>query len=253
MKLKILLFNAGYFRGIDGSIRQYITRAHRHVISSKSLQKELLDEFASLMEKESPDISCLVEVDTGSFTNRYLNQLRHIAKGEYAFFDAAEKYDPKKGKARGVFVGKSGGFISKKELPFSRKYLSVGTKRLVYEIRFGGTAIFLAHLDLLSSKVRREQLRELASWVVKEKNVIVCGDFNIMKGIGELDEFLKATGLVLMNKKEDAAYPSHKPFRLLDLFMCSPDIASTAHIRVLKGVMISDHLPVILEATGDSL
>ena len=82
--------------------------------------------------------------------------------------------------------------------------------------------------------------------------VIICGDFNIMGGIGEARTLLENSDLVLMNGAGDKTYPTYAPRFFLDLIICSKSIASRSRLRVLKDCKLSDHLPVVFEIDAPS-
>ena len=83
--------------------------------------------------------------------------------------------------------------------------------------------------------------------MTEDKNqVIICGDFNVFKGLSELDHLVAGGNLKIINGPNDKTFPSYKPKNVLDIFICSKNI-DVAELRVLTDVKISDHLPVILE------
>lgn len=230
---KILLFNIGYCLGLDGSFWKYALHFYRYFFCSKKIKHRILNELALLIKKTNPDLCCLTEVDKRSKITNHL----------YPFHDMAIKYG-KKSIIPSIpfFKGKCNGFLSKKNILFQKHYLARGGKKLVYELFLpDNLSVFLVHLSL-SSKMRKKQFEELGR-LVHNKKVIVCGDFNIWKGIKELDDFLLTHNLKMMGYP---TFPSHRPKKILDVFIYSRGL-DVKKMTVLKDVRISDHLPVLLE------
>ncbi|MBI2638465.1 hypothetical protein HYW83_02640 [Candidatus Peregrinibacteria bacterium] len=229
---KILLFNISYCLGFDGSIWQYVLHFYRYFFCSKKIQRRVLNELALLMKKTNPDLCCLIEIES-----------HQLEKHGYSFYDAATKYGKKSILPLiPFFKGKCNGFLSKKNIPFQKHYLTRGGKKLVYELFLpGNLSVFLVHLSL-SSKMRKKQFEELGHFV-HNKKVIICGDFNIWKGIRELDDFLRMHDLKMMGYP---TFPAHRPKKILDVFVYSRNL-DVKKITVFKEVKISDHLPVLLK------
>lgn len=251
-EIKILLWNAGYFRGIDGNIFNHLRYGYRHFYCSDRIQAKYLEDFKNLIKSENPDICCLVEIDKGSFNNMYVDQMPRLASSEYKFADAEKKASPEFiFRNNPFFVGKSNGFLSKKKYIFRKIYLKNGVKRLVYLIELdGGIKLLLVHLTPFSRRIRKKQIDEIKEIVSDFDKVIICGDFNIFGGSAELDNLLENSELVLMNGIDDKTYPAYSPRRALDLFICSENIAAGAKLSILKDWRISDHLPLILKIGG---
>jgi endonuclease/exonuclease/phosphatase family metal-dependent hydrolase len=98
----------------------------------------------------------------------------------------------------------------------------------------------------LSKRIRHKQFAELEELIRKRKRVILCGDFNVFSGPEELYHLLGQCNLRIVNQPKDFTFPTCKPRKALDLFLCSHDVR-IMDIRVLDTVTASDHLPVILE------
>ncbi len=123
-------------------------------------------------------------------------------------------------------------------------YLTFGMKRLVEEMIVDGMSIFVVHLGRLSKNVRRHQLRELTLILQKcPRPYVVCGDFNIFKGLSEIQGFMEQNNL--RRVEHSASFPSVRPKKSLDLFFTSPGVQ-------IKGAGVvqselSDHLPIWVE------
>jgi endonuclease/exonuclease/phosphatase family metal-dependent hydrolase len=98
----------------------------------------------------------------------------------------------------------------------------------------------------LEKRVRAKQCEELKEIVQSRENAIVCGDFNIFKGTGELESLAQDCGLRIVNTPGEATFPAVNPKRALDLFLC-PEHVQFAEVKVLSDCKGSDHLPVMLE------
>jgi endonuclease/exonuclease/phosphatase family metal-dependent hydrolase len=201
------------------------------------------------LKKERPDVLCLAEVDNGSFRNRFCCQARQIAhRLLLPFSHTRAKYHPHSIWQLMTMIRKQhDAVLSKKEGEFKRHFLRSGMKRLVQEYIVDGMSIFTVHLALLSKRVRKNQLKELAD-IIKScpRPHVLCGDFNIHKGLEELQDFVRTTGLRRVTDKP--TFPSISPTRYLDIFFASPDVR-IKNAGVVR-VKYSDHLPVWVEVAA---
>ena len=242
-----MFLNAGYFRGMSGSLSHYALFGYRFLFSSRKSQVLEMSKLKTLLVSENPDICCIAEVDLGSLDNGNVNQIKHLSSTQYKYFNAENKYAlDSRLKSNHFFRGKSNGFLSKEDLSFRKVYFENGTKRLVRIITYKDINIFLVHLSLLK-RVRARQLEQLKEFVHGLDKVVVCGDFNMFHGLPEVEELLKDARLVLVNHPDHKTYPSSRPQHAIDLFMCSKNIAPFANVRVLGEHKFSDHLPVVFE------
>ncbi len=209
---------------------------------SRNFKRRLLKQLGDFLEKEKPDLCCFVEIEKNDFFAEIQQML-----AKYPQNDIQNKYHPN-GFLQNfkVFRAKGNGFFAKDVDKVSHHYFSCGTKRLIYEIALpNGVTVFMAHFSLLA-RIRKKQLRDMAKLVSKKENVVVCGDFNIFKGFSELEEFLQATKMRILNRPDEHTHPRIKPKKPLSIFLVSPEI-SAPNIRVIKSLPISDHLPVMLD------
>jgi endonuclease/exonuclease/phosphatase family metal-dependent hydrolase len=235
-KFKILLINLGYCTGINGFFWQYAAKLHRYIFLPKIVEKRTLQKLKQVISREDPDMVCLVEIKKGK-------QVRSLISDQYLFHDVKIKYGEKSIlKMCPFFYNKGNAFIAKENFSFKRHYLESGTKKLVYEIILpNNLSLFLVHLPL--SKIsRNKQLKSIAKLTEKNEQKIICGDFNILRGLKELESLLKGSDLKIIDP--EPTFPAFKPRKFLDLFLCSGSIKATA--RVINS-QISDHLPVVLE------
>lgn len=204
------------------------------------MQQSLID----LIEREKPDICCFAEV-----TQKSLNALQEQLKTVYQFHDTETKYG-KKSMLRKIplFKKKGNGILSRENVSMTKHFLKQGVKKLLYEVQIADDLHLFAGHFALGRKARKAQLKELKKIVAEKKRVILCGDFNIFGGFTEMTDLLdvKGKGMSIINKASDHTFPSKKPNKSLDLFICSTDIELTS-FKVLKNVKISDHLPIVLE------
>lgn len=200
----------------------------------------------SILKKTNPDVLCLAEVDHGSFRNRFCCQARQIArKLEFPFYQTSTKYRPwSVWQTMTLIRRQHDAILSRKRGKFKKHQLKSGMKKLVQEFVVDGLSIFTVHLAVLSKRVRKKQMSELADILRNcPRPHLVCGDFNIHKGLGEIRWFLEQTGLRRLIRKP--TFPSFKPSRYLDLFFASPDV-KIKQAGVVK-IDYSDHLPVWVE------
>lgn len=240
--MKILLYNMGYGTGINGSLWQYILKGWRYLW----FPKRILQKIIQLLKSERADIICLLEADAGSFRTRFQSQIQAIVKAlKLPFYRSLCKYDPLSLWARlPIFKHQHTGILSHAKGVMIPHYLRSGMKKLVQETIVNGISVFTVHLGRLKKEIRKRQLKELTAILKKcPRPYVVCGDFNIFKGLKELDSFLVENDLQLI--KSDPSFPAVKACRPLDLFMVSKGI-KVARTGVVKSEL-SDHLPVWVE------
>ncbi|MFB6139369.1 MAG: endonuclease/exonuclease/phosphatase family protein [Halosimplex sp.] len=254
--MKILSCNAGYLLDYDGSLREYALKPHRAMLGDDDAEERATERLADVIADERPDVVCLLEVDQGSTRTMTEGQVTRLAemltdRGLDYHARADAKYGD--GNVLGqlpVLSHLSNGLLVRDDLEatIEAHYLETGPKRLVTEVRIGDLSIFGVHLAM-SGRGRRKQLDEIAAIVAERERVVVCGDFNAYDGLGEVENALEGTGLVLHNPGETVP---KRPFdtlvsetRTLDFFLASPDIEPT-RCDVID-VQISDHRPVVLE------
>ncbi len=235
-KFKILLINLGYCTGINGFFWQYIAKMHRYIYLPRTIEKNILQKLQNIIAKEDPDIICLVEIKKGK-------QVRSLISEDYLFYDVKTKYGEKSFlKKMPFFYNKGNAFIAKEDFSFQAHYLQHGTKRLVYEIILPNKiSLLLVHFSL-TKRVRKKQFQSITQLPLAHKQFIVCGDFNVFGGLGELDQLVENSNLQIINPAP--TFPAFSPSKSLDLFLCSRDIPASARVLDEK---VSDHLPVVLE------
>ena len=240
--MKIMFYNIAYGTGMNGSWTRYISESWRFFWLPFRHMREIIE----TLKKEGPDVVCLVEVDNGSFRNRFRCQARMMArKLLLPFYSTRAKYQNWSiWKFMTLIRKQHDAILSKKQGEFRQHFLKSGMKKLVQEYVIEGISIFTVHLAVLSERVRKKQMIELAEILQNcPRPHLVCGDFNIHNGLRELKGFVKQTGLKRITDKP--TFPSISPSRYLDLFFVSPGVRvkSTGVINV----DYSDHLPVWIE------
>lgn len=250
-ELKILMSNIAYAKGFNGALGQHLLYAHRHLYCSPKVQRGVLQDIRTLIERESPDICCLVEIEKARAAAGSIDQLQTLLEGRFHHFDIANKYSEKGGLQRlpGA-ASKCNAFFANRPVPFERIYLRTGHKRLVYKIALTpAVTLFFAHFSL--RKVKREaQFRELHAIVTRTPGQhIVMGDFNILTGFQELDFLLSDTGLVLRNNPAETTFRFHQKRQVLDLCLCSRSLVDNTRLKVIDQPY-SDHAALLLHVHG---
>ena len=244
--MKILFYNIAYSTGMNGSIKRYLNTMWRFFwISGKVIKK-----IAKTLKEADPDVICLVEVDSGSYRNRFRCQTKALSKKlGYPFSESENKYHPKSIWRWMTLIGSQhDAVISKRHGKITAHYFSKGIQRLLTEFEVDGISIFIVHLPVLRKKMRKKHLSELAEIVKNSKNpYIVCGDFNIQTGYKELEDFIEKTGVELI--ETPMTFPSIKPSRTLDVFLIGPSL-KVKEANVIN-VEHSDHLPIWIELDTD--
>lgn len=240
--MKIMFYNIAYGTGMDGSWKRYLSESWRFFWLPLSHMREIID----ALNKEGPDVLCLVEVDSGSFRNRFRCQAKLMArKLLLPFYQTKAKYGSwSVWKFMAMIRKQHDAILSKKQGEFRQHFLKSGMKKLVQEYVVEGVSIFTVHLAVLSERVRKKQMSELAG-ILKScpRPHLVCGDFNIHNGLHELGDFVKLTGLKRLTNTP--TFPSVSPSRYLDLFFASPGLRIKG--AGVVNVAYSDHLPVWVE------
>ena len=208
---------------------------------------ENLERIAAFIQSMDPDIIGLLEVDAGSYRSRKRNQAQEIAE----MLGHHHSYQTKYGQSSvarwlPLFRNQGNAFIVRDRIHREQfHYFNRGVKRLVIELRLARLTVFLVHLAL-GYRTRRGQLRELAELVNSRSGpLVVAGDFNLLRGGGELVWFLNSTGLNGAGAKGQLTFPSWAPRRKLDYVLHSPAIRVTR--TTVPRVAYSDHLPVVCD------
>ena len=241
--MKLLTYNIAYGTGPADRLHKHIWSFSRHLRTSH----QHLEEITSFIDKLNPDIITLIEVDTGSFRTKYLNQAKFIAKSLSHEFISSVKYHKNSFHIKlPFFNNQSNAIFASRNLNFKKfHYFPVGMKRLIIEAEINNIAIFLVHLSL-KKKIRANQLKYLAKIVAKNKlPKIITGDFNTFKGEKELIELCQTLNLSSANKKNQKTYPAWNPRYELDFFLHSKEI--TINKFTVPQVCFSDHMPILID------
>jgi endonuclease/exonuclease/phosphatase family metal-dependent hydrolase len=244
--MKILFWNIGYARQLDGSPKEWLQNGHQVFYHSKADQIKQLDDIIQVVKDASPDIFAYAEIMTGSFRNQQFNQQEYLAeKLSCITTDAESKYGRNILSVLPFHKGNTNGTCVLSHVSLQNIHLRSGGKTLVQKITIDDWVIFTVHLSLVFS-IRKRQLQELAEYVraVPETfNVVVCGDFNVLRGDEELANLLSSTGLTLSSELENT-FPAHNPTLHLDHVLYRLKEVKSVQIKTLPAV-ISDHCPVL--------
>jgi len=246
--MKILFYNLGYGRGIDGSLVSYCKHLHRFIYQSAGSQKKVIDAAAEIVVKEKPDVFAYAEVGLGATRTGNFNQHSHLVSSMVNTVEssAATKYGESLFSKLPFHAGNGNGLISFQSAEIEPLYLRNSRKKLVYVCKLEAVTVFVVHLPLISSD-RALQLKELSSLVNQTSgDVVVCGDFNIFNGFDEL-AYLKEKSLLQNIPEPMKTYPSHKPKIQLDVFLYR--FANDSFMPKQRTIdsVCSDHLPIVLE------
>lgn len=246
--MKILFSNLGYAKGISGSLRDHMAFAARYFYVSPIKQQKILAQFRAIIEREIPDLCCIVEIDSGSLHSGYFNQLNALMCERYCFHDIAGKYgeNSKLGHLP-LHYGKSNAFLARLALPFERHYFSHGSKRLIYKLTLPeNRTLFFTHFSL-QRKIRAQQFAELNRLIAQcPGDIIILADFNILHGTSELQPLLASGSFILLNRLDEPTFLFHTHRLVLDLCLCSPSVAAQAKLTVIPQPF-SDHAALLLE------
>lgn len=236
--MKVLLLNAGYCSGLDGSYRDYILHSSRYLRTPQSIIAAVEASIGSLINAEQPDICCFLEL---SKHTALIQDLR-----DYPCHDVDIKYGVNSIlRHLPFFRDNCNGFFAREEVPYKKYFFKNGAKKLIYELEVGNdVSLLLCHFSL-SHIVRRQQFRELETIIKNRERAILCGDFNIFRGTHEIDDLMNACNLHPVTAYAPT-FPAVSPSKALDMFLCTNGLNVT-RCEVVRDFRGSDHLPVILE------
>lgn len=240
--MRILVYNIAYGTGGPKSYYDHINTAHRYVRTSDTH----LEDIMKFIADADPDVLGLVEVDTGSYRTKFVNQVEKIAGYLNHHHHCSVKYNQNfLTKTLPIFRKQANAVLTKCKIPHGKfHYFSRGMKRLIIEVNIGGVRFFLVHLAL-KRDVRKIQLTHLAKLAKGRTPVIIAGDFNTFSGANEIEEFQENLGLINPNTEGLPTFPSWKPKKQLDFILCSKYL-KIKEFDIPK-VKYSDHLPLILD------
>ncbi|MBI1301488.1 MAG: hypothetical protein GC137_07505 [Alphaproteobacteria bacterium] len=246
--MKILFTNLGYARGFDGKVSNLFTAITRIIYTPSDVQLDALAQFRAIIDKHQPDLCCMVEIDSGSNASNNINQIKALMCDSYCYHDIASKYGEDNILSRLPYHrGKSNGLISRQPYSFQRLYFTKGNKRLVYQIQLpANTTLFFAHFSL-RYKTRRFQITEMQEFMrAATGRVILMADFNILRGIEEIEPLMSAGKLHLLNGRGMPTFTFLNYRLILDLCLCSKELASNTKLEVIPQPF-SDHDALLLE------
>lgn len=238
---RIVYSNLGYSRQIDGSLGQHVRRAHHHLYTPRDAQMRSLTFVKEALRELKPDLSCFVEIDRGSLTNGFFDQLPILRDDYHAMVQIDSKYAlERKFRRFSISKGKSNAFLASQPLEFRARYLDHGNKRLVYDIDLAGIRVLVGHCSLLY-RVRERQFEQLAEWTREHDGpTVVVGDFNIFRGGRELRPLLHDQRFRHLNEAHGPTF-RFGPYRAnLDTCLVSADIAGHCRLEMISQPY-SDH------------
>jgi endonuclease/exonuclease/phosphatase family metal-dependent hydrolase len=240
--VRFLLYNVRYGAGVGA--RFHLPIPFAGYLKSTSCN---LDCIVSFIESVKPDVIGLIEIDSGSFRSENMCQAEAIAR-QLGYSHVVEtKYGANRMVRKVPVLNKQGNALltNQEILSHHFHFFEEGFKRLVIEVQLPEVTVFLVHLSLTFFQ-RQHQLQRLYQLVRQASGpVIVAGDFNVLWGDRELDQFLAATGLVSANDQGQPSHPSRSPKRQLDFILYSPELeASNFNIPMVR---FSDHVPLVCD------
>ena len=240
--MRFLLYNIRYAAGIGRHFHLPVPYSGYFKHTNGNLKK--IVDFIKLV---NPDITGLIEVDSGSFRSEKNNQAEAVAWELQHDHIYQSKYSASSMARKMPLLNKQGNAILTNQEIVSQKfhYFREGLKRLVIELELADLSVFLVHLSL-KFRHRQYQLQDLYTMTNSvKKPVIVAGDFNAFKGDRELELFLAATELKNANSNGQPSHPSRAPRRQLDYIFHSPQIQITDF--QIPQIKLSDHTPLVCE------
>ncbi len=122
--MKVLLLNAGYCAGLDGSYHDYIFHSSRYLHTPQKIMQAVESSIFSLVSREQPDICCFLELHKHSALIQDLREYRcHDVENKYGI-NSLLRHLP-------FFSRNCNGFFSRKNVPFKKYFFEKGTKKLM--------------------------------------------------------------------------------------------------------------------------
>jgi len=246
--VRLLFWNLGYAREIDGSLFEYLKNGRQIFSHSVDEQQAFIQSIVDEVKKIEPDIFLYSEISKGSLRNKKFNQHTYLTSMlQCETKSAASKYKSRLLKASPFHKGNMNGTCVFSEAIIENKHLKHGSKTLVQKVTYNEWVIFCVHLSLRAG-ARAKQLEELAQWVNNldaNKNIILCGDFNTLGGEKELEHLCSATGLGMSSRAGDT-FPAHNPTQRFDYFLYKSLDGLKPRIKTIN-IALSDHRPILCE------
>jgi len=243
--MRILFLNFGYGTGLDGRMLQYSWKGWRLLHPGTGAEERL----AQAVQRLSPDVIGLAEVDSGSFRTASRPQWQSLLGKGYRLAISEKKYaEHSRFRQTPLMSGNAAAILSKERLPESEAFFfSCGAKRLVLRARISEkTELFVVHLAL-GKETRSRQLSELSAMIRGRSapEAIVAGDFNTLSGFAELASLLSETGLASANTSHEPTFPFFKPSKEIDFFLHTKGIIPERFETLADP--ISDHRGLLLD------
>ncbi|MDR1864316.1 MAG: endonuclease/exonuclease/phosphatase family protein [Bacteroidales bacterium] len=209
-----------------------------------------LEELATFIKEQDPDVVALQEVDCRTYRDRAPQQHGKDFITELGFrtglLTAYGKTIPYAGGYYGI------GILSKYPLAcVERIYLPMtenGKEQravLVADVEFQEGHYFTfacTHLDYTNTKERQVQVEKLNRVLsAKPYPVIVAGDFNATPDAKEINEGMKAWKPVC---RMESTVPAEAPVRQIDYIFCYPHDKWNSIEATTYRIQLSDHLPI---------
>jgi endonuclease/exonuclease/phosphatase family metal-dependent hydrolase len=243
-RVRIMTLNCAHGRATGFS--QLLTR--------RAKIRRNLDSIADLVTSVAPHVVALQELDAPSSWSGGFDQLQHLAE-RTGYSHSFHGLHVNRSSAPRLAYGTA--ILSK--LPLSAEHSHafgmnrLDTKGFAYaEVEVGGLrlAVVSLHLDFKRDSERRRQLAAVAEFLRQQdlgnRHLVVTGDFN--SSVTDRNQVLGgfARELRLASAGPSlATFPSRRPRRALDDFLLSPGLAG--HDKRALDVLVSDHLPVVLD------
>lgn len=235
-KVRIALWNIESCLGIGRGYWQYPLNFLKLVTTGNP---DVIKGVSKVLSENKADVISLIENDSGSLRNGFVDQtdkIKELLGIKNAVFFETFKCKP--------FFDHGNSIISDYEIRGFAKYKLPGSGeprflgKVVIKIGKRKINFFVIHLSLNLNE-RKDQIKSISK-IIKNKNSILLGDFNIAD-----DKELKVFEEMGFGKISEKTYPSWNPNREVDCLFFSKDV-KVKNFYVIK-TKLSDHLPIFVE------
>ncbi|MCP3901317.1 MAG: hypothetical protein GY707_16555 [Desulfobacteraceae bacterium] len=220
------------------------------IFQSKNKIKSNLDEVASLLKRESPDLVALQEADGPSLWSGDFSHVKYIAEKSRYDYSVRGAHVKGMGLTYGTALLSKYPLASPVSVTFKPSPPTFPKGFVSADINLGNklsTKIVSVHLDFFRKTIRKEQVENMTDILSpNKKSLIIMGDFNCEFEQGSALQILaEKLNLSVYSKGVEQMITFPKLEKRLDYILISHDLEFISY-KVVKDI-VSDHFGVVSE------